>query len=174
MSEMCGKELLQKRGTGQQRRYTHTHTLSSLMSRKGYLRKQGTGHHTHTHTHLRIHNQKKGVSENEAPGPVGAYTTTHPHTHTHFRVPSQEKGASENEVPGFVGAFTQTHINTRLVAHTQSNDTGRVYVGGFASSSTSRGPVSLLCVCATSRVFMWVCVNAPTKPGTSFSEAPFS
>ena len=38
--------------------------------------------HTHTHTHLRIHNQKKGVSENEAPGPVGAYTTTHNNTPT--------------------------------------------------------------------------------------------
>jgi len=37
---------------------------------------------THTHTHLRIHNQKKGVSENEAPGPVGAYTTTHNNTPT--------------------------------------------------------------------------------------------
>ena len=36
-----------------------------------------------THTHLRIHNLKKGVSENEAPGPVGAYTTTHNNTHTH-------------------------------------------------------------------------------------------
>ena len=33
--------------------------------------------HTHTHTHFRIHGLEKGVSENEAPGPVGAYTTTH-------------------------------------------------------------------------------------------------
>ena len=36
--------------------------------------------HTHTHTHLQVHSLKKdvekGVSENEAPGPVGAYTTT--------------------------------------------------------------------------------------------------
>ena len=38
--------------------------------------------HTHTHTHLRVHNLKKGVSENEAPGPVGAYTTTHNNTRT--------------------------------------------------------------------------------------------
>ena len=33
--------------------------------------------HTHTHTHFQIHGLEKGVSENEAPGPVGAYTTTH-------------------------------------------------------------------------------------------------
>ena len=38
--------------------------------------------HTHTHIHLRVHNQKKGVSENEAPGPEGAYTTTHNNTPT--------------------------------------------------------------------------------------------
>ena len=36
----------------------------------------------HTHTHLQVHNQKKGVSENEAPGPEGAYTTTHNNTPT--------------------------------------------------------------------------------------------
>ena len=42
----------------------------------------------HTHTHLRIHNQKKGVSENEAPGPVGAYTTTHNNTPT--QTPARE------------------------------------------------------------------------------------
>ena len=33
--------------------------------------------HTHTHTHFQVQGQEKGVSENEAPGPVGAYTTTH-------------------------------------------------------------------------------------------------
>ena len=42
--------------------------------------------HTHTHTHLQVHSLKKGVkkgvSENEAPGPVGAYTTTHNNTPT--------------------------------------------------------------------------------------------
>ena len=32
--------------------------------------------HTHTHTHIRIHGLKKGVSENEALGPVGAYAST--------------------------------------------------------------------------------------------------
>ena len=37
---------------------------------------------THTHTHLQVHSLKKGVSENEAPGPVGAYTTTHNNTPT--------------------------------------------------------------------------------------------
>ena len=36
----------------------------------------------HTHTHTRVHSLKKGVSENEAPGPVGAYTTTHNDTTT--------------------------------------------------------------------------------------------
>ena len=47
---------------------------------------------THTHTHFQVQGLEKGVSENEAPGPVGAYTTTHNdtitlmHTHTHFRV----------------------------------------------------------------------------------------
>ena len=38
--------------------------------------------HTHTHTYFRVHSLKKGVSENEAPGPVGAYTTTHNNTPT--------------------------------------------------------------------------------------------
>ena len=46
--------------------------------------------HTHTHTHslLRIHNQKKGDSENEAPGPEGVYTTTHNNTPT--QMPDRE------------------------------------------------------------------------------------
>ena len=37
---------------------------------------------TQKHTHFRIHGLEKGVSENEAPGPVGAYTTTHNTTPT--------------------------------------------------------------------------------------------
>ena len=37
---------------------------------------------THTHTHVRVQGLEKGVSENEAPGPVGAYTTTHNDTIT--------------------------------------------------------------------------------------------
>ena len=36
----------------------------------------------HTHTHFQVQGQEKGVSENEAPGPVGAYTTTHNDTIT--------------------------------------------------------------------------------------------
>ena len=42
----------------------------------GRRRHPETHTHTHTHTHLQVHNQKKGVSENEAPGPEGAHTTT--------------------------------------------------------------------------------------------------
>ena len=50
---------------------------------------------THTHTHFQVQGLEKGVSENEAPGPVGAYTTTHNdtitlmpnHTHTHTHPP---------------------------------------------------------------------------------------
>ena len=38
--------------------------------------------HTHTHTHFQVQGLEKGVSENEAPGPVGAYTTTHNDTIT--------------------------------------------------------------------------------------------
>ena len=38
--------------------------------------------HTYTHTHFRVQGLEKGVSENEAPGPVGAYTTTHNDTTT--------------------------------------------------------------------------------------------
>ena len=37
---------------------------------------------SHSHTYFRVHSLKKGVSENEAPGPVGAYTTTHNNTPT--------------------------------------------------------------------------------------------
>ena len=44
--------------------------------------------HTHTHTHFRVQSLKKGVSENEAPGPVGAYTTTHNNTPT--QMPDRE------------------------------------------------------------------------------------
>ena len=36
----------------------------------------------HTHTHFQVQGLEKGVSENEAPGPVGAYTTTHNDTIT--------------------------------------------------------------------------------------------
>ena len=35
-----------------------------------------------THTHFQVQGLEKGVSENEAPGPVGAYTTTHNDTIT--------------------------------------------------------------------------------------------
>ena len=38
--------------------------------------------HKDTHTHVRVHGLEKSVSENEAPGPVGAYTTTHNDTTT--------------------------------------------------------------------------------------------
>ena len=38
--------------------------------------------HTHTHTHFQVQGLEKGVSENEAPGPIGAYTTTHNDTIT--------------------------------------------------------------------------------------------
>ena len=37
----------------------------------------GADAHTHTHTHFQVQGLEKGVSENEAPGPVGAYTTKH-------------------------------------------------------------------------------------------------
>ena len=38
--------------------------------------------HTHTHTHFQVQGLEEGVSENEAPGPIGAYTTTHNDTIT--------------------------------------------------------------------------------------------
>ena len=60
-------------------KHTHTHT------NVGKSRKHT---HTHTHTHFRVHSLKKGVSENEAPGPVGAYTTTHNNTPT--QMPERE------------------------------------------------------------------------------------
>ena len=52
------------------------------------MEEKATHTHTHTHTHLQVHNQKKGVSENEAPGPEGAYTTTHNNTPT--QMPDRE------------------------------------------------------------------------------------
>ena len=57
--------------------------------------------HTHTHIHLRIHNLKKGVSENEAPGPIGAYTTNHNHSPT----PIQNRCRS---------SFTESHSPNRI------------------------------------------------------------
>ena len=39
--------------------------------------------HTNTHTtHFQVQGLEKGVSENEAPGPIGTYTTTHNDTIT--------------------------------------------------------------------------------------------
>ena len=54
-----------------------------------------------------------------------------------------------------------------------------MYVLAFRGSVGACVCVSLILIRragsgTTSRVFMWVCVNAPTKPGTSFSEVPFS
>ena len=57
--------------------------------------------HTHTNKHLRIHNLKKGVSENEAPGPIGAYTTNHNHSPT----PIQNRCRS---------SFTASHSPNRI------------------------------------------------------------
>ena len=57
-----------------------------------------------SHRRVQVQGLEKGVSENEAPGPVGAYTTTHndtitlmpnhthTHTHTHFRVAVGKSG----------------------------------------------------------------------------------
>ena len=45
-------------------------------------KEKGLHTHTHTHTHFQVQGLEKGVSENEAPGPVGAYTTTHNDTIT--------------------------------------------------------------------------------------------
>ena len=42
---------------------------------------------TTTHTHFGVSSYEKGVSENEAPGPVGAYTT--PHNSTPTTVPDR-------------------------------------------------------------------------------------
>ena len=50
---------------------------SAIIPLAGKLHLQGT------HSHFRVHSLKKGVSENEAPGPVGAYTTIHNDTTTH-------------------------------------------------------------------------------------------
>ena len=50
--------------------YTHTHIHTH------------THTHTFTHTHFQVQGLEKGVSENEAPGPIGAYTTTHNDTIT--------------------------------------------------------------------------------------------
>ena len=60
----------------QQLAHTHTHTHFQVQG----LEKDVSD--TQTHRHLRVHNLKRGVSENEAPGPVGAYTTTHNNTPT--------------------------------------------------------------------------------------------
>ena len=84
---------------------------------------------THTHAHFQVQGLEKGVSENEAPGPVGAYTTTHndtiththTHTHTHLRVHSLKKGVSENEAPGPVGAYTTTHNDTTPLIDAESH-----------------------------------------------------
>ena len=62
--------------------------MPNLIHRISFTTLKYTHTHTHTHTHLRVHNRKKGVSENEAPGPVGAYTTTHNNTPT--QMPDRE------------------------------------------------------------------------------------
>ena len=42
--------------------------------------------HTHTHIHFQVQGLEKGVSENEAPGPVGAYTTSYNNTQRHKNI----------------------------------------------------------------------------------------
>ena len=77
------------RGLGRRRRGRAPGPLRAEEKvREARLDDNRTHTHTHTHTQLRVHNQKKGVSENEAPGPVGAYTTTHNNTPT--QMPDRE------------------------------------------------------------------------------------
>ena len=58
----------------------HRFQYISLLIRQDFLIDE-TNTHTH-HTHFQVQGLEKGVSENEAPGPVGAYTTTHNDTIT--------------------------------------------------------------------------------------------
>ena len=57
-------------------------------------------------THVRIHGLEKGVSENEAPGPVGAYTTIHNNTPT-----QRLDRCSESHSPNLIHqiSFTESH-----------------------------------------------------------------
>ena len=62
-------------------KHTHTHTSKSQVTKK-VPRTHAHTFETHTHTHFQVQGLEKGVSENEAPGPIGAYTTTHNDTIT--------------------------------------------------------------------------------------------
>ena len=75
--------------------------------------------HTHTHTHFQVQGLEKGVSENEAPGPVGAYTTTHNDTIT--LMPNLIQRISFTELPhagcrGYIGRQEHTHTHTHTLA----------------------------------------------------------
>ena len=80
--------------------------------------------HTHTHTHFQVQGLEKGVSENEAPGPVGAYTTTHNITPT--LVPNINKlnsNVARASCRGSAGRLRlpKTHPNTRTYGATKSS-----------------------------------------------------
>ena len=78
----------------------------------------------YTHTHFQIHGLEKGVTENEAPGPVGAYTTTHNNTPT--LVPNLNKlnsNVTRASCRGSAGRLRlpKTHPSTRTYGTTKSS-----------------------------------------------------
>ena len=89
--------------------------------------------HTHTHTHFQVQGLEKGVSENEAPGPVGAYTTTHNDTIT--LMPNLIQRISFTELShagcrGYIGRqeHPETQSNTRTYG-TKKSSYIHAYIG---------------------------------------------
>ena len=102
---------------------THTHTHTN------------THTHTHTHTHFQVQGLEKGVSENEAPGPVGAYTTTHNDTITLMpnlihRISFGEIRMSHACCRGYIGRqeHPETQSNTRTYG-TKKSSYVHAYIG---------------------------------------------
>ena len=89
--------------------------------------------HTHTDTHFQVQGLEKGVSENEAPGPVGAYTTTHNDTIT--LMPNLIQRISFTELShagcrGYIGRqeHPETQSNTRTYG-TKKSSYVHAYIG---------------------------------------------
>ena len=99
---------------------------SAIIPLAGKLHLQGT------HSHFRVHSLKKGVSENEAPGPVGAYT----HTHNWMNLSGE---ASEYSLFA-VGRATLSDDSSKAFAVCRAIDEEGVRTGSYARGSARGCP----------------------------------
>ena len=93
--------------------------------------------HTHTHTHFQVQGLEKGVSENEAPGPVGAvhnntqrHNNTDAESHSPNLIHRTEIRMSHAGCRGYIGRqeHPETQSNTRTYG-TKKSSYVHAYIG---------------------------------------------